>query len=444
MHFKVYNQITFFFTVEESRRYIKCYEEMNRYFVETKAFKEAEKIFHKYGIIIMTGLPGCGKTLAAVHLILKELKSNWTFRKINSRDDLSFVGKNEKTLLLIDNMFSDRTTELQLEHWWTDVELIYNEYMLHQQEAPCAGIVITTRKNVIKQACTYIKKVSPILKGVCSKDLRALSEKEKQNIFSKQIEYAQQVNKIEMKNIEKITWKTGEPEGPIGFPLCAHLYVFAEKYRKSGKHFFSRPIEYLKLQIKDEIERDKSNRTKSLFFVLFFREWKSSNVEIFEIKNESQCQRFLDKISPELKQFGPFDFRDLESEAERLSDAFFKTVDKNMYTFIHDSVFEAVEAYFCETYVTEAAKYFPLDIIKKQKYENLTVKQQLTLITRFIYEMIDGRLDQVLACRIFQNANFVAAFYEELKKKDPIFFVKYVKQKFEDIVVKLQQSNSLN
>lgn len=419
---------------------------MNGYFVETKAFKEAEKIFHKYRIIIMTGLPGCGKTLAAVHLILKELNelnSNWTFRKINSRDDLSFVGKNENTLLLIDNMFWDRTTKLQLEHWWTDVELIYNEYIVHQQDAPCAGIVITTRKNVIKQACTYIKNVSPILKGVCSKDLRALTEKEKQNIFLKQIDYAH-ANKIEMKNIEKITWKTGEPEGPIGFPLCAHLYVCDEKYRKSGKHFFSRPIEYLKLQIRDEIERDKSNRTKSLFFFLFFQKWKSPNDKIFEIKNESYCQRFLDNISPDLHRIGPFDFRDLESEAERLSDAFFKADGEHMYTFVHDSVFEAVEAYFCEAYVTKAANLFPLDIIQKQKYENLTVQQQLTLISRFIYEIIEGRLDQVLACRIFQNANFVDRFCEELKKKDPIFFAKYVKQKFDDIVVKLQQSNSLN
>lgn len=426
--FKVYYEITICCHVEESSRYIRCFEEMDRYFVETKEFKEAEEIFHDYGIIIMTGLPGCGKTLAAVHLISKQLNSNWTFRKINSREDLLFVGKNEKTLLLIDNMLLDRTTKLEFGLWWEDVEWIYNEYIVHQPKAPCAGIVITTRKNVIKQASTYIKNVSPILNGVCSKDLRALTKKEKQNIFFKQIEFAHQVKKIETKNIGEITWTIGESEGPIGFPLCAHLYVCAEEYRKSGKHFFSRPIEYLKLQIKDEIERDKSNRTKSLFFVLFFREWniKPSNVELFEIKNESHCQRFLDKISPDLQQFGPFDFRDLESEAERLSDAFFKAVGKHMYTFFHDSVFEAVGAYFCETYVTEAAKYFPLDIIQNQKYENLTVKQQLTLITRLIYEIIDGRLNHVFSCRIFQNVNFVDRFCVELKKKDTIFIEKFV------------------
>lgn len=421
MHFKVYYQTTICFHVEESRRYIRCYEEMDRYFVETKAFKEAEEIFHKYGIIIMTGLPGCGKTLAAVHLISKQLNSGWTFRKINSREDLSFVGKNEKTLLLIDNMFSDRTTKLQLEHWWEDVELIYNEYIVHQPKARCAGIVITTRKNVIKQACTYINEVSPILNGVCLKDLSALTGIEKKNIFFQQIEFAQQEKKIEINNIgEEITWNV--EEGPIGFPLCAHLYVCQKEYRKSGTHFFSHPIEYLKVQIKDEIERDKSNKTKSVFFVLFFQEWytKSGNFYSFELKNESHCQFFLDNVSSSdlLSHFGPLDFRDIESEAERLSDAFFKEFDEHMYTFFHDSVFEAVGAYFCETYVTETAKYFPLDIIRNQKYEHLTEKQQLTLITRLLYEVFDQRLNMVFACRVFHNKNFAESFCAELKQKD--------------------------
>lgn len=420
MHFKVYCQITICVYVEESNRYIRRYEKMDRYFVETKAFKEAEAIFHEYGIIIMTGLPGCGKTLTAVHLILKQMNSNWTFRKINSRKDLSFVGKNEKTLLLIDNMFSDRTTKLQLENWWKDVEWIYNEYIVHQSEAQCAGIVITTRKNVIKQACAYIKNVSPILNGVCLKDVRALTEKEKHNIFLKQIEFAQQEKKIEINFIgEEITWNV--EEGPIGFPLCAHLYVFRKEYRKSGTHFFSHPIEYLKVQIKDEIERDKSNKTKSVFFVLFFQEWytKSGNFYSFELKNESLCQSFLENVSSDLlRHFGPFDFRDIEYEAERLSNAFFTEVDEHTYTFFHDCVFEAVGTYFCETYVTETAKYFPLDIIRNQKYEHLTEKQQLTLITRLLYEIFDQRLNLAFACRIFHNRNFAECFCAELKQKD--------------------------
>lgn len=36
------------------------------------AYKKGEEFFHKYGIVIWTGRPGCGKTQAADHLILKQ------------------------------------------------------------------------------------------------------------------------------------------------------------------------------------------------------------------------------------------------------------------------------------------------------------------------------------------------------------------------------------
>lgn len=415
-----------------SSRYLKYYEAMDRYFVETNTYKEARKILSENGIIIMTGPPGCGKTCAAVHLIFEHTSSNWTFRKINCWEDLSLVDKDNRTVLLIDNMFSDSSIALHLQNWWEELARIHNHYFASNDtelKAKCIRIIITARTNSIKQACSYMGKVTPILNDLFSIDLSELSEIEKKEILSMQIKFARQEKMIDTKDIEEeITWTIGKSYGPIGFPLCAHLYVCREEYRKSGTNFFSRPIEYLKLQIKDEIERDKSNRRKSLFFVLFFREWqiKSLNVEIFELKNESHCQRFLDRISPDLRQyFGPFDFQDLESEAERLADAFFKPVGEHMYTFFHDSVFEATGAYFCETYVTKTAKYFPLDIIQNQKFDNMTDKQQLTLITRLFYEILDQRLDQVFACKIFQNLNFVECFCAELEKKNPNFVVTF-------------------
>lgn len=408
-------------------KYIRCYEKMDQYFVETYTYKQAEEIFNKHGIIILTGPPGCGKTIAAVHLILKELQKpfDWTFRKINSLEELSFVDKDTNTLLLIDNMFFRNTIDLHLEHWWNELKRIHDQYIAKKEtksEIQRIRIVITARTNAITRACTYMGTVTPILNDSFSKDLAALSKVEKNKIFSMQIEFARQEIDIEMKSAgEEITWRVEDSEGPIGFPLCAHLYVCRKEYRKSGMDFFSRPIKYLKVQIKDEIERDKSNRTKSLFFVLFFREWqiKSGNFDNFEIKNERHCRFVLARISTDLlSHFGPFDFQALESEAERLTGAFLREVGDNIYTFCHDSVFEAVGAYFCERYATETAKYFPLDIIQNQKYENLTEKQQSTLITRLYYETCNQNLKQVFACRVFQRENFANCFCAELKQKD--------------------------
>lgn len=85
---------------------------------------------------------------------------------------------------------------------------------------------------------------------------------------------------------------------------------------------------------------------------------------------------------------------------------------------MHDSVYEAVGAYFCETYFTETVKHYPFDIIQNQDYENLTKSQKVTLSTRLLFKALDQQLSQVFACKIFREEEFSTLFYSELKKKD--------------------------
>lgn len=140
--------------------------------------------------------------------------------------------------------------------------------------------------------------------------------------------------------------------------------------------------------------------------------------EFSDIKSKSHCIRFLDKISPHLvTNFDPFDFSKLEDEAKRLSGAFFKEVSDCTYNFIHDSVYEAVGAYFCETYVIKTAKFFPIDIILNQSFEKMSDKESLTLATRLLYEALDQRLSEVFSCRVLRQKPFSKLFCAE--KKEP-------------------------
>lgn len=395
---------------------------MDKYFVETETYKNAKKIFDTNGIVIFTGPPGCGKTMAAVHLVGEALK-NCTFRKIRSWEELAYIDNDKKSILLIDNIFFRRTIDLQLENWWKQLDEIYDKYLrgcIGELGSDRLRILITARPNVIERACKFMEKVTPILNEKSIVDTSTLTEYEKDEILVKQIEFAKGVYQDPNINAE-FKAKVKALEGPIGFPLCAHLYVCGKEYRKSGVNFFSSPIEYLKLQIKDEIESDRSNRVKSLFFCLFFHEWhtKMGNYESIQIQNETLCKRFLDKVSPNLlKNFGPFNFNGLESEAESLSGAFFKLVGEHTYKFVHDSVYEAVGAYLCETYVIETLRYFPIDIIHHQDCESLTERQMSTFATRLLYETIDQQLSDVFSCISFRNRKFADCFCSELKKKD--------------------------
>lgn len=395
---------------------------MDKYFVETETYKKAKKIFDTNGIVIFTGPPGCGKTMAAVHLVGEALK-NCTFRKIRSSEELAYIDNDKKSILLIDNIFFRRTIDLQLENWWKQLDEIYDKYLrgcIGELGSDRLRILITARPNVIERACKFMEKVTPILNEKSIVDTSTLTEDEKDEILVKQIEFAKGVYQDPNINAE-FKAKVKASEGPIGFPLCAHLYVCGKEYRKSGVNFFSSPIEYLKLQIKDEIESDRSNRVKSLFFCLFFHEWhtKMGNYELIQIQNATFCKRCLDKVSPNLlPNFGPFNFNGLDSEAESLSGAFFKLVGEHTYKFVHDSVYEAVGAYLCETYVMETLKYFPIDIIHHQDYESLTERQMSTLATRLIYDTIEQQLSDVFSCRSFRNRRFADCFCSELKKKD--------------------------
>lgn len=397
---------------------------MDKYFVETETYQKAEKMFEGNGIIIFTGPPGCGKTMAAIHLLGKRWH-DWTFRKIRDLEEFSYIEKDKKSLILIDNIFFRRPIDLQLEKWWDKLDKIYDKYFAGNDNELGSNnlrIVITARPNVIDRACEFMEKVTPILNKGFIVDTNKLTKTERGKILDMQIEFAKIEKRILVPNIDDaFKDEVMSSEGPIGFPLCAHLYVCGEEYQKSGVNFFSCPIEYLIFQIKDEIESDKTNRTKSLLFCLYFHEWhtKMGNAESFNIQNENLCEQCIRKVSPNiLAHFGPFDFRELESEAQRLSDAFFKEVGEHSYKFVHDSVYDAMAAYLCETYVSETAKYFPLDIIHHQDYKNATERERSTLATRLLYEILDQRLSDVFSCKIFRNREFADCFCKEMMKKN--------------------------
>lgn len=225
---------------EESSRYLKYYKGMDLYFVKTGAYKSAKEIFDKNGIVIMTGPPGCGKTISAIHMILKQ-ERKWTFRKIQSWEELSYIHKNEHTLVFIDNIFFRRTMELQLEKWWDEFEKIYAKYFAVNEETNSfrLRIIMTARQNAITRACSYMDKTPPILHDNFVKDVSRLTEAEKDQIFKTQIEFAKKEKNISVYDIdEAFRAKVKKSDGPIGFPLCAHLNCLWQGISKIWRKVF--------------------------------------------------------------------------------------------------------------------------------------------------------------------------------------------------------------
>lgn len=398
----------------------------DKYFFETETCRRSEQTLKKESIVILTGPTGCGKTIAAIHLILKMMndrEKNWTFRKIRSWKELSFMDNDENSLIFIDNIFHRYPIDHELKNWWSELDRIYDKYFLRNEvQSKSARIVLTARKNLIFRVISFMGKIPPILSEDFLIDASPLTDLEKIGILNKQIQYAEEeLNHRSLPNIDgELENKIIKSEGPIGFPLCAHLYVCGKEYRESGVEFFTRPIVLLKSQIRHEIEEDKTNETKSLLFVLFFYEWitKTGNFDKLDINNEMKCESFLNRISPDLlKHFGPFNFKKLKRKAQKLSGTLLKELGDNNFRFFHDSVYEATGAYLCETYVCETANYFPLNLIQTQNYENLSEKEISVLAVRLLYEAISNNYADIFACKSFRNKKIAEHFCSELEQK---------------------------
>lgn len=353
------------------------------------------------------------------------------FRKIRSFEELSYIqddiNYDRETLIFIDNIFFSQSVKSDLPNWWEKLDKVHRTYFQIKESKfslYSVRFVITARENVLERACSLMGTITPILNENHRTDAKELFEDEKEEILGNQIDFAKERMNVSIPKMDRdFRTRVIKSEGPIGFPMCVHLFVCMDKYQKSGEKFFTCPIEYLKHQINDEIKRDKSNRTKSLLFVLFFHEWftKLGNSKEFHLNSDYHCKFFLDFISADLRtNFEPFDFKELLPEAQRLVGTFLKEESKSSFKFVHDSVYEAVGAWLCETYIIQTAKHFPLEIIQNEAYENLgeNTQAQTVLATRLLNETLNQRISQVFASKCFQQECFCACFLKELKKND--------------------------
>lgn len=393
-------------------------------------YKAAKACLDRNSVVIMTGPPGSGKTIAAIHLLFEARENRQVLHKIRSWEDFVLVNPKKKTTVFIDNIFNE-TDNYDLENWWDKLDEIFDEFIKSETEgsgrisSKNLQLIITARENVIENACKFMKRTTPVFNGDFikhSKDF-PLANKEKDDIFGTQIEFAMKEKHMAAPSgdTEKFREDMKAAEGPIGFPLCAHLYACKEDYRQRGAKFFSRPIEFLKIQIKEEIRHDDTPKTKTLFLIVFLLEWHLQTQDPdakLNVGSEVACRRFLNAISTDLLQrFNPLDFKDLTRCAQKHKGAFFMDHEGGGFRYVHDSVFEAVGTYLCDTFFEEVVRFFPFDIIQTQEYSSLDRQQTQKLAMRFLYEALNRRLSKVFGCKVFRRKAFVDCFCEELARK---------------------------
>lgn len=429
---------------EDAANFIQAYRYVCKCFVKTGLLKKCQSSLQKYGITILSGQQGCGKTLSAVYIMSKiRHYKKWTKLKFSSWVDLLTLELEANTLIYIDNLFDGYTYMYpeELRKWWCSLCFFYFEKIQGKKDI---HLLITAKDDVMKEAFEQIK--TDI--GKCPFYLKAgnvpLTAEERKQILESQFKLAEKLKGI--KNPEIISTyadiQKKDTISAIGFPLCAHLYAFETDKIYKTKDIFTDPVSYVIRHFKREIENDNSNSVKTLFmFLLFYTSpgsFKSSRG--LDIKYGEEIRDYLEntKVAPEnlVNEMEPLNFENLHTTAESLIYTIL-VKPSTMFEFKHQIYLDGASDYFLRKYSDVAIRNFPLDIIRSYAFPDAYTSDWNNLRQRFKRELqknislqetemdiesCKSVIPEVLSCKIFDDEQFEINFTEELKKSSAIYF----------------------
>lgn len=406
--------------------------------MKTGLLKKCQSSLQKYGITILSGQQGSGKTLSAVYIMSKNRHyKKWTKLKFSSWVDLLTLDLEANTLVYIDNLFDGYMYMYpeELRKWWCSLCYFYFERIQGKKDI---HLLITAKDDVMQEACEQIK--TDI--GKCPFYLKAgnvpLTDEEKKQILESQFKLAEKLKGI--KNPEIVSTYADIQEKDticaIGFPLCAHLYAFETDTVYKTKDIFTDPVSYVIRHFKREIENDDSNGVKTLFlFLLFYTSPGSFKLSRdLDLKYGEEIRNYLEntKVAQEnlVNEMEPLNFENLHMIAERLIYTIL-VKQSTMFEFKHQIYLDGASDYFLRKYSDVAVRNFPLDIIRSYAFPDASTGVWDNLIKRFKRELQENKnlqetkmdiescknkIPEVLSCKIFDKEQFEVKFRNELDK----------------------------
>ncbi|XP_062570777.1 uncharacterized protein LOC134232814 [Saccostrea cucullata] len=426
---------------DHTKSYLNAFQHFEKYFVKTKVFTVCKNKLQTEGVAVLVGPPGYGKTNIGIGIMKDDVYKDWKKRKIKSWAEFRFINSEENSLIYIDNIFDGFMYHHELEKWWNILNKTFYDNISHnpndeQDESEFFAnkggkihLFITAKESVLTKAREYNKiKRTPVFKRNCIINVTdyGFTATEKDEILDKQFEFAEKILDIPRPLVDQeFRNKMKELVGPIGFPLCAHLYACEKDHRNTGIDFFLFPINYLRKQIKYEIEGDQTHGVKTLLLLLFLSECLSlSNicVEKLNISDSDKCKRFLEKNFSEemLESFESLNFEDLATVANKLTVTLIGSETECMYQLKHQIIFDAVGFYFCTECFNVAIKYFPIGAFQKHEYINPSEEFCDIFSSRIIDEVHSGNVSEALSCVALKQYHFAQRVCDILKSKNDV------------------------
>lgn len=419
--------------------YLKSYEHLNNHFVVTSLIKECSDKLSTYGVVVIIGEQGSGKTSTAVHLMNSKPYDQWSRCKITTWSDLMSLEFPQNTLIYIDNAFDGFIYHQELNKWWQSLCYFYFKCLKQRRNV---RLMISAKPNMIEKACEFVKADIKFINKNCfvRTDSFRLSREEKSAIIDKQIAMANTLQETDDFSVTQRLMDEieNQKEWAIGFPFCAHLYAFEKNYNSKDISIFQNPRSHVRKQIEKIIEEDKTNSNikdedktkcitvggkpngnKTLFLILIYQFSPGKmdpSKQPLDLRYAASCTKFFEENCPkDLGKEIPLSFENLYEKAKMMEgDVLIK--HQSMYEFKHQVYLEEVRNYFFRTHFSVVVEHFPLSILRTYKMDRISKDVIDRLSKRLQKELNRGAISEALSCHIFEESRFTETFCQSLEE----------------------------
>lgn len=397
---------------DDSKTFFQPYDKIMGIYVKTPLTKECIRKVQETGVLILTGIQGSGKTSTIIH-IMNSFKG-WTKLKCTSWTDLLAFDFLDKTLIYIDNIFDGYFYHHELQKWWYSLGFFYTEYLKRQRKV---YLLITAKDNAFEKASAHNKTKIDFLDEhfFVKAEMFPLSSTDKDHILEKHFGLATQEKNIPRpfvsKNLKTCIYNHN---GPIGFPLCAHLYAFENRPNEKDESIFNNTKAYVRKRVAYIIDEDNEYRVKTLLLILLFYHSPPGSNYVLDLKYRTECMEFLQQncFKDWIDKMGPLSTENLHEVANELERSLFLK-----HLTMHQVYLDGIRDYFLKEHWEVAVANFPLDMLRSGEFQNMSLPCSKKVMERFKKEIFRKMISQTLSSKIFEDPEFEKEFCNAMEKE---------------------------
>ncbi|KAL5019842.1 hypothetical protein ScPMuIL_002734 [Solemya velum] len=406
-------------------------------FVKTKVVGKICDILKDFATILQVGNPGQGKTENCIYMMYAVCKgkiggfgTDWVPYIVTTVKELKKVLNNtEKQIILVDD-FLGRTNfiESRLQDWLTYFET------KRKFDKRYTRLMFTSRKHIFQIASDRLKEYELIMSVGNIVDLTqsSLDQDEKRDILNRYLkkacikkshEVASPVGESSFSITESTVTKIVDCDvnDILGFPLCCKTFVSNPNFLVQKEDFFTKPTKSLANEIEKMSENDTVNYIALVYLLLSGGRVHLENFDSFSA-SVAEKQK-VEEISEACGKRG-LELRKIRKAADSLMGSFL-TREGSFFSYIHESLMDAVCVCFGKNHGGKAVEHCSIDVLvefvrtpRHQSEEKIIVHDKIEEI--FIWRLYKALIDTDSANKImchdsFDDEQFAERFFEAMK-----------------------------